>query len=351
MGYLGKMLSSGVAISWRQWQVSVVLVSVVVYAAATNGERVGGAVGRDTPFAQISQDDHELPVWSLAVAGNRRLATSTSSELRVKDLATGQVVRLLDHRESVGLTPAFSPDGRTLAIGANGPEIRLWNAETCVEQEPLSLGTMAARYVVFSPDGAMLAVATWKSSNVILYDWRAARQIAVLDGHGGEVNILAFSPDGSKLVAADSTSQVGIWELASRKTRARWQAHPTGMSALAHSPNGTLFATASYLDDAIRLWDSTDGEPRGILQGAATGVTGIAFSPDGTRLAQSRTDGMASLWDLASARQIGAVRASADSLQAIAFAGDGRMFATSGFDGAVRYWDVAKAIVGEHREP
>ncbi len=78
-------------------------------------------------------------------------------------------------------------------------------------------------------------------------------------------------------------------------------------------------------------------------------MTGIAFSPDGTKLAQSRTDSIASLWDLASARQVGAVRASTASLQFIAFAGDGRVFATSGFDGAVRYWGVARAIGAELR--
>ena len=201
----------------------------MAYAAATNGDKVGGAASRETPFAQIAQDDHEAPVWSLAFAGSRRLVSSTSSELRVKDLATGEVVRLLDYRESFGLTPAFSPDGRTLAIGANRPEVRLWNVETWIEQEPLSLGTKAARYVVFSPNGAMLAVATWSSHKVTLYDWRDARPIAVLDGHAGEVNILAFSPDGLKLVAADSASQVCIRDLASRRAQARWRAHAAGI--------------------------------------------------------------------------------------------------------------------------
>jgi WD40 repeat protein len=351
MNSLRNAIKSGVIVSWRPWQMSLALLGVVVYFGATNGDRIGGAVSRETPFAQIAQDDHEAPVWSLAFAGSRRLASSTSSELRVKDLATGEVVRLLDCRESFGLKPAFSPEGRTLAVGVNGPEIRFWDADTCIEQEPLSLGTQTARYVVFSPDGAILAVAISKSRKVTLYDWRRARPLAVLDGLGGEVNILAFSPDGSRLIAADSSSHVCIWDLASRKARARWRAHAAGISAVAHSPNGELIATASYLDNAIRLWDSASGEPRGILQGAGAGVTGIAFSPDGTELAQSRSDGVASLWDLASARQVGAVTASADSLQAIAFAADGRVFATSGFDGAVRYWDVARAIGAERRRP
>jgi WD40 repeat protein len=345
------MLNRGVAVGWRQWQMSLVLVGIVFYFGATSGDRFGGAITRETPFAQISQDDHEVPVWSIALACSGRLASSTSSELRIKNLSTGEVVRLLDYRDSFGFAPAFSPDGRTLAIGANGPEIRFWNAETCIEKEPLSLGTEAARYVVFSPDGATLAVAARKSHKITLYDWRRGRRVAVLDGHDAEVNILAFSPDGSKLVAADSTSCVCIWELASRQVLARWNAHASGISALAHSPKDGLIATASYLDDAVRLWDSASGEPRGILQGPTTGVTGIAFSPDGTTLAHSRSDGVASLWDIATARQVGTVKAFKASLQAIAFARDGRVFATSGFDGAVRYWDLAQAIGGERRQP
>ncbi len=175
-----------------------------------------------------------------------------------------------DHKLA-SMTPAFSPDGRILAIGVNGPEIRLWNAETCVEQEPLSLGTAKARYGVFSPDGAMLAVATWKSRTVTVYDWRSARPIAVLDGHCGEINILAFSPDGSKLVAADSTSQICIWELASQKARARWRANAAGVW------RSCTHQTADYLRPRATSMTRSDS---GILPAESLGEFSTLVRPE-----------------------------------------------------------------------
>ena len=113
-------------------------------------------------------------------------------------------------------------------------------------------------------------------------------------------------------------------------------------SRLAFSPDGHLFVTAGYLDDAVRFWDSVSGEPRGSLPGIQPKVTGLAFSPDGTTLAISRGDGVATLWELETGRQIGAIRDSTAAFQAIAFSGDGCMLATGGFDGSVRLWDVSR---------
>ena len=351
MKYLANLMNAGVVISWRPWQVSLALLGVVIYVGTADWSLAGGAVGQDPPSAQTSQDHHEAPVWSVVFSGTSRLASSTSSELWVKDMTKGGKVRLLDSPECFGLAPAFSPDGRTLAIGTNGPTIRLWDAESLSELQPLTLGNAGARSVAFSPDGSTLAVVTWRSRKITLYDWPGRRPIAVLDGRGGDVNTVCFSPDGSALVAADSASEVCVWDVASRTGRARWQAHAAGISALAHAPIGSVLATASFLDGTVRLWDSADGKPLGSLLSDCTGVTGLAFSPDATRLVLSRADGVASLWDLTLARQIGAVKTSTGSLQAVAFSGDGRSFATGGFDGSVRYWDVAQAIVGDPREP
>jgi WD40 repeat protein len=351
MRFLGNLIDKGVVISWRPWQVGLALLGVMIYVATTDWSLRGATPGQVRPFAQISQDNHEAAVWSIVFSGTSRLASSTSCELRVKDMATGRNVRLLDSRECFGLAPAFSPDGRTLAIGTNWPTIRLWDTETLSELEPLTLGKEAARSVKFSPDGSTLAVVTWRSRKITLYEWPGRRPIAVLDGHGGEVNTVVFSTDGRTLVTADSASEVCVWDVASRTARARWQAHATGISALVHAPNGSVFATASFIDGTVRLWDSADGKPLGSLPNDGTGVTGLAFSPDATNLVLSRADGIASLWELAPARQIGTVKTSTGSLQTIAFAGDGRSFATGGFDGSVRYWDVAQAIAGDPREP
>jgi WD40 repeat protein len=353
MGNLGytDRASRGLVFAWRRWHLSLVVLGLIIVIAATEWDISTGAGSKDRPSAQIAQDDFDTPIWSLALGGNDRVASSTiAGEVRVKDLATGRVLQLHDDRESYPLSLAFTPGGRTLAIAGNGPAVRIWDAETRIEQEPLRPETGAIKTVAFSPDGTRLGVGMWKSEGqnpvVKLWEWPARRHLATLEGHQGNINGLAFSPDGSRLAIADAAGQVKLWDVRTGKERARRQAHEAGVMFVAFSPDDRLFATTCYVDRDVRLWDAASGEPRGSLKVPA-GVPALAFSPDGTMIEMARGDGIASLSDIASGRGLGTVRVPTGSLQAIAFSDDGRMLATGGGDGSVRLWDVAKILGGD----
>ena len=62
----------------------------------------------------------------------------------------------MGHAQTV-VSVAFSPDGKTLATGANDRKVKLWNIAT--EQEVATLELLGGcRSVKFSPDGRTLAV-------------------------------------------------------------------------------------------------------------------------------------------------------------------------------------------------
>ena len=331
--------------NWWRWQVGLAVVCALHYIGATDSDLRPTVDARQPSSVLIWEDERGVSVSAIRFSKNGYLASSTSSQLRLRKMATGQDVRLLDNGESCGLSPAFSPDGRVLAIGGRTPEVRLWDTGTGKVREPLRIGTETARTVDFSPDGTTLAVASGRSSRISLWDWTHRRRLANLDGRRGDINILAFSPDGTRLVSVDSTEEVSVWDVASRKAVSSLRAHKAGITTLAFSPSGRLFVTASYAEGVVRFWDPATGQPRGCLPSVLYGLTGVAFSPDATILAVSRSD-EASLWNLASARQVGLVRVMTGSLQAIAFAADGRTLATGGSEGALRLWDLSN-VIGE----
>ena len=83
--------------------------------------------------------------------------------------------------------------------------------------------------------------------------------------------------------------------------------HTGPVNSVAFSPDGTTLATRSDGDDGtVRLWDvATHRQIGGPLTGHAGPVTSVAFSPDGTTLASGDDDGTVRLWDVATHRQIG----------------------------------------------
>jgi WD40 repeat protein len=175
---------------------------------------------------------------------------------------------------------AFSPNSKTLVIGAEDGTITLWDIKTRKELRSIDFSNKyAVEDVQYSPDGSLLAVG---STPIYLLDTNTYETSAELNS--GFVTSLAFSPDGSILAAGDASSNIILWDVAKKaKIIARYNIDCT-IHELAFSPDGRYLAGATSCGTLLVLRTDTLGTIRMYRETAWGGIADVAFSPDGHSL-------------------------------------------------------------------
>ena len=172
------------------------------------------------------------------------------------------------------------------------------------------------RYVAFSPDSRLVAVAH-EYSEVSLVNARTGEPLGAPLKHGATVFFGAFSPDGELLVTCGADQKARFWRTTTGEPAGEL-IHGGWITCAAFSPSGTLAATASR-DGTVRLWDVKGRIPVGALEQKNGYPEEIAFDPSSSLLVVGMTDeprlqvlGICRwtplqkirIWDLASQREV-----------------------------------------------
>jgi WD40 repeat protein len=193
---------------------------------------------------------------------------------------------------------------------------------------------------------------------------------------GGSRNIVAWHPDGNLLAAGGSDPRIQIWDLKAERKLAELEGHVQQLNFLTFHWSGEFLASMSW-DGALRLWQPAPGRllmrlPSSVMgfsgEGRWTGVDSPSIdqarlwrivpsqeyhtflntfredesvsregdiSPDGTLLALATSDGVR-LWDVARGRETAWLRIG--DTTAVLFRADGRELLTCGPGDGLRRW-------------
>ena len=117
-------------------------------------------------------------------------------------------------------------------------------------------------------------------------------------GKGG-INLMRFSPDGTRLVVG---TDVGVWlyDVPDGKETALFTGHTGQVNALAFSKDGKMLASGGFANPIIQLWDlDTDIKSTTLKLAERHGsITALAFSEDNTILISLDTFGDIIYWDV-----------------------------------------------------
>ena len=248
----GTLLASGGRNRTRLWNVDQ-----RKQVAAFKHKMIVGAVAF-SPDGRIlaSADDTCIRLWD--TQGHR--AVSVFGQEPIPRLKYSNIIQSI----------AFSPDGTLLVSGENSGVVRLWDVQNRKEismpewtertgnditEERISLkwdGRGGISAVAFSPDGKTLALG---GTDAYLWD------VAKLEVTGALktpaiVEALAFSPDG-RLLAVGTAAEIRVWDMKTKTEVTILEGFVHWITSVTFSPDGKKII-ASSLDGTIRIWD-TDG--------------------------------------------------------------------------------------------
>ncbi|WP_175545381.1 caspase family protein [Thalassovita taeanensis] len=281
---------------------------------------------------------------AVAVAGYfgaHQAAAPPFGDVRLFDLRSGRVRRVLRGHDYVVDTLAYDAGRDELAVAGQGGVVLRWTAPFGQgEPEALTpLDTQARRvsHVAYGLGGARL-IATTFDYGLRLWDLDSGAEVAVegaealwdtalialavsadgsrfaIAGEDGRVEVRAasdgaviaalpvqpFRPDALAFVGAALVVSCGyrcgavhrsaVWDVAAGTVVARYGGHDSGVHVAAALPGGEIVATAGGLANEIHLWRAASGAAVRQLAGVGRPVMAVGLSASADRVAWGLED-------------------------------------------------------------
>ncbi|QQQ73767.1 protein kinase [Saccharothrix sp. 6-C] len=342
------------------------------WRASPTVEGRSALLGATTDAYRGRMTGHVGAINGLALSGDGKVAASGGRDgtLRLWDVPARRELAVLDDKGKWYRTLSMSADGRLLA--AADPltnKVELWDVparkrvftvperavDTALSPDGGALVAYTDRGVVvwettgfteravfvaapsirmaFLPDPGLVALTS--GNDVVVHRVGDGAVVATLTGHTGEVNSLAFAPDGGLLASTGMDATVRLWDVGTWTARKVITTAEVGLSSIAFTPSGRA-VVAGAVGASVHSWDIATGEA--LTQFAAGSVTtfGVAMSADGHTLLSADSTGVITVWSYE--------RSTLGPRDAVVLGAafqppGGDLLATTSGNGVVRLWD------------
>jgi WD40 repeat protein len=300
------------------------------------------------PFGAYRLQGHHAEVNGVAfsrdgkvlASGAGHWAAGGDSRVLLWDSATREILRVLDGHVAPVFTMAFHPNGLWLTSSGVDCRVITWNIQTGdIVREFLSEDDRnGVRAIAYDPTGKLLITGGWNGddslgSSAVIWDAETGARLHVLKPHGGALDDVAWSRDGSLVATACRDGVLRVWDPATGALKRELVGDDSWVYGVAFDPGGPRIASA-HASGAIYVWDRTTGRQLQHLNGHTIRVNKLTYSPDGSRLASCDNMGV-NVWNSHTGRLLLSLPHGSHH---IAFSHDATTLATAGMDGDVVLW-------------
>jgi WD40 repeat protein len=314
------------------------------------------AVGAADGDLTVCHTDPAAPLVMLRRSRPRghRILVAWSPDARILAEVTDEAVLLWDVEEvrvigEIGKSEhptcaAFSPDGRTIAVGDVSGHIRIWSrASLEPEGEAVEISSRRIQAIAWSPDNRHVAVVGTEPF-VWVHDCKELRMAWSRELPIWGIGV-SYSPDGNTLAAAVLDNAVWLFDSNSGERIARY---PTGTQprGIVWSPDGKWLLHSGQGGTMV---DVADGRTLDVARNPRAGHHAVTLSADGSGIAARTSDAPGvRLFRVGDAGLTLRFPGHRRFMSGIAMSGDGRIVVTAGpYDGLTRVWTMPESCIRE----
>ena len=202
--------------------------------------------------------DVALPGWATGLSvspGHDVIALIVAKNLLLISPTTYETQRLVPIHG--GTASAFSPDGKFVAAGTH-TIVSLFDTASFAlvgegkgeyEQQDDNIFTMC-----FNPASTLLVTGSHKRSAVIwTVPWMHVQRVLTVDGFKSQEAVLFLA---NTALVTGSYRTINVWDASTGEKTAKIKGHTRAVAALALSPSGAVFASASA-DRTVQIFSSS----------------------------------------------------------------------------------------------